>query len=184
MKRFHMHTCIALGMLVASATAAASDSMSLNRFKSHVLPVLVQVDSRGQITDVSSSTQLSPSFDRLLRSSLDQMINAPAMDHGRPVASQFVINLALDVKPQSDGKYEAKFAYVSASPVPLGSWYWSHEDGHRLALVNRNGFQNWRPRTYQAPNYQHYNNYQQNRSYSSPSQTATRSGGRSSGKAN
>lgn len=182
MKRLQTRTCIALGMLAIAATATANDSMSLNQFKSHVLPVLVQVDSKGQITDISSSAPLSPQFDRLLRKSLDQMINTPAMDHGRPVASQFVINLALDVKPQTDGLYEAKFAYVSASPVPLGSWYWSHEDGHRLALVNRNGFQNWQHRTYPRPNYQQHNSYQHYHSYGSPPQAATRSGSSAPGK--
>lgn len=144
MKRSQL--CLALGLLVASASAFAADSWSLNAFKPHVLPVLVHVDARGKVTEVSSSTRLSPAFDRLLRSSLDDMIKKPAMDHDRPVASQFVINLALNVTPRDSGDYEASFAYVSAKPVPSGSWYWSHEDGYRLALINRDGLDRWHPR--------------------------------------
>lgn len=135
MKRFQ--TCLALGLLAVNASAGATDSMSLNAFKPHVLPVLVQVDSMGKVTSVSPSTALPPRLDRLLRGSLDEMISKPASFHGRPMASQFVINLALQVTPRDDGHYDAKFAYVSASPIPSGQWLWSHEDGHRLVLVSR-----------------------------------------------
>lgn len=122
----------------AAAPVAFADSMSVNQFTPRVLPVLVQVDSHGQVRQVSPSVELSPQYDRLLRQTLDQMINQPAKDHGRPVASQFVINLGLQATARPDGKYEAHFVYVSASPVPAGSWYWVHIDGHRLALANRN----------------------------------------------
>ena len=126
------------GLLMAGSGVAMASSGSLNEFPSRVLPVLVQVDSHGKVTDVSPSIALAPQFDRLLRQTLDEMINKPADDHGRPVASQFVINLALRTSPRADGAYDAQFAYVSTLPVPSGSWYWAHIDGHRLALVNRN----------------------------------------------
>lgn len=142
MKRFQIS--LALGFLAVGASVGATESMSLNAFKPHVLPVLVQVDSRGKVTNVSSSTALSPRFDRLLRSTLDEMISKPAMIHDRPTPSQFVINLALRVTPRDDGHYDAKFAYVSASPVPSGQWIWSHEDGHRLVLVSRDSQEHWR----------------------------------------
>lgn len=129
---------VLVGWLAVGAGAAMASSGSLNEFPSKVLPVLVQVDSHGRLTEVSPSIALAPRFDRLLRQTLDEMITKPANDHGRPVASQFVINLALKTSPRADGAYDAQFAYVSTSPVPSGSWYWAHIDGHRLALVNRN----------------------------------------------
>lgn len=125
---------ILLGLLVAAAPVVAADSMSINHFTPKVLPVLVQVDSHGRVTDVSPSVELAPRYDRLLRQALDEMITQPAKDHGRPMSSQFVMNLALRTTPRADGRYDAKFVYVSTSPVPAGSWYWVHMDGHRLAL--------------------------------------------------
>lgn len=126
--------CLALG-----ATAAGADSFSINRFPNHVLPVLVQVDSHGKVTDVSPAVELTPRFDRLLRETLAELITKPAAYRGRPVSSQFVMKLGMQAKPRSDGKYDASFVYVSASPVPSGQWFWQHEDGHRLVLVNRDG---------------------------------------------
>jgi len=125
-----------MGSLVAAQGALAT-SMSLNHFTPRVLPVLVQVDSHGKVTQVSPSVELAPRYDRLLRQSLDQMITRPANDHGRPVASQFVINLGLETTQRPDGNFDARFVYVSTSPVPPGSWYWVHVDGHRLALRSR-----------------------------------------------
>lgn len=128
-----------LGTLAAGQGASAT-SMSINQFTPRVLPVLVQVDRHGKVTDVSPSVDLSPRYDRLLRQTLDEMITRPANDHGRPVASQFVINLGLQASSRADGNYDARFVYVSTSPVPPGSWYWVHIDGHRLALKSRNAF--------------------------------------------
>lgn len=128
---------LALGAL-ATGQGAAATSMSINHFTPRVLPVLVQVDSHGKVTDVSPSVELAPRYDRLLRQTLDQMITRPANVHGRAVASQFVINLGLEASSRPDGNYDARFVYVSTSPVPPGSWYWVHIDGHRLALRSRN----------------------------------------------
>jgi hypothetical protein len=138
MKRFRI--MVLLGTLTAAQGALATQqtSMSINQFTPRVLPVLVQVDRHGKVTDVSSAVQLEPRYDRLLRQTLGEMITRPANDHGRAVASQFVINLGLETSPRSDGNYDARFVYVSTSPVPPGSWYWVHIDGHRLALRSRN----------------------------------------------
>ncbi|WP_017460299.1 hypothetical protein [Dyella ginsengisoli] len=124
------------GCLAIGSAAVHAESQSLNSFPNHVLPVLVRVDSHGKVTDVSSAVELTPHYERLLRATLDEMITKPASDHGKPVASQFVIKLGLQAKPRSDGKYDASFFYVGAQPVPAGRWIWQHEDGHRLALVN------------------------------------------------
>ncbi len=126
--------------LTVGASAAMASSGSLNEFKPGVMPVLVHVDAKGKVTEVSPSDQLSPKVNRLLRQTLDEMISKPATEHGRPVSSQFVINLAVQASPRQEGDYLARFVYVSSSPVPNGSWYWVHIDGHRLALANRNDF--------------------------------------------
>lgn len=143
MKRFPMLTLA--GVLAVGASAAMASTGSLNEFRPRVLPVLVHVDARGKVTEVSPSIELSPKVNRLLRQSLDEMIRKPATEHGRPISSQFVINLALQASPRQEGDYLARFVYVSTSPVPNGSWYWVHIDGHRLALANRNDF-NRQPR--------------------------------------
>jgi hypothetical protein len=135
MKRFG--ALVALGTLAAGTSALATTSMSLNPFTPKVLPVLVQVDHLGKVTSVSPAVDLAPRYDRLLRQTLDRMITGPAHDHGRAVASQFVINLDLQASPRPDGKYDARFVYVSTAPVPAGSWYWTHIDGHRLALQSQ-----------------------------------------------
>ena len=146
MKRFHL-MALAAALAFGGNTAIAS-SGSLNEFRPNVLPVLVHVDAKGKVTEVSPSDELSPKVNRLLRQTLDEMITKPATEHGRPVSSQFVINLAVQASPRPEGDYLAQFVYVSSSPVPNGSWYWVHIDGHRLALANRNDLLNRQPRLY------------------------------------
>ncbi|MGP1666846.1 MAG: hypothetical protein ACTS5I_13225, partial [Rhodanobacter sp.] len=103
-----------------------------------MLPVLVQVDANGKITDVSPATHLSPQLDRLLHQNLAEMISKPATDkHGKGISSQFVINMALKAIPRAEGNYDVQFAYVSTSQVPRGSWAWVNVDGRRLALADR-----------------------------------------------
>ncbi|HEU4671028.1 MAG TPA: hypothetical protein VFR91_09975 [Dyella sp.] len=144
------------GCLAIGSAAVHAESQSLNSFPNHVLPVLVRVDSHGKVTDVSSAVELTPHYERLLRATLDEMITRPASDHGRPVASQFVIKLGLRATPRDDGKYDASFFYVAAQPVPAGRWIWQHEDGHRLALVNRDEirtqfYRRWEDNGWHAP---------------------------------
>lgn len=131
-------TC-ALLMVAVAAPGHAQDSMSANGFRNHALPVLVRVDSVGKVTLVLPSVQLSPRTDRLLRANLDQMITQPAKYRGRAVSSQFVIQLALVTEHKGDDTYSAHFEYVTAMPVPAGSWYWVHINGHRLALAEDDG---------------------------------------------
>jgi hypothetical protein len=127
-------------MLATGASAAMAASMSLNDFTPRIMPVLVQVNAHGRVTDASPSIELTPSIQRLMLQNLDELITKPATRHGHAVSSQFVINLALKVEPRENGDYLARFAYVSSSPVPSGSWYWVKIDGHRLALASRNDF--------------------------------------------
>ena len=136
--RFLQPTLFTAIVLLAGTGTAMASSVSLNGFTPKVLPVLVQVNARGKVTDASPAMKLSPRLARLLRENLDEMISQPAVDkHGRPISSQFVINLALQAVSRAEGEYDARFAYVSASPVPAGSWYWVHIDGHRLALASQ-----------------------------------------------
>lgn len=129
---------LALGALTVFSGMAAAGSGSLSEFIPKVLPVLVQVDSHGKVTGASPATQLPPKLRRLLRANLDEMVTAPAIDKkGRPMSGQFVMNLALHTSPRPDGDFDVKFAYVSTSPVPAGSWYWVHTDGRELALASQ-----------------------------------------------
>ncbi len=126
------------GMLALAANSALAESASLTEFTPRIFPVLVHVNAKGKVTEVSPSSRLAPKVERLLRQNLDELISKPATDHGRPVASQFVINLALQATPRDEGDYFAQFTYVSSAPVPPGSWYWVKIDGYRLALANAN----------------------------------------------
>ncbi|MCX7514713.1 hypothetical protein [Frateuria sp. STR12] len=166
-----------LGTMAAGQGAVAM-SMSAHSFTPKVLPVLVQVNSHGKVTHVSSAVELTPRYDRLLRQTLDKMITRPANDHGHPVASQFVINLALQATPRSDGNYDASFAYVSTSPVPAGSWFWVHIDGHRLALRSQDsqGMPH-RFNRYSPPSHYHARPMAPNR-VASPAQGASHNGPR------
>lgn len=124
--------------LLAASGAAVAASASLNESRPGVLPVLVQVNAHGKVTGASPAMELSPRLRRLLRANLDEMIRLQATDkHGRPVSSQFIMNLALRTSPRANGQLDAHFAYVSAVPVPAGSWYWVHLDDHRLALARQ-----------------------------------------------
>jgi hypothetical protein len=124
--------------LLGSASAMANDSMSLNQFPHRVEPVLVQVNAHGKVTAASPAYELPPKVTRLLNANLSEMIHAPATDKdGKPIASQFVMNVALQAQPNGAGAYEAHFTYVSTKPVPPGNWYWVHLDGDRLALASQ-----------------------------------------------
>lgn len=135
--RTQMLSVVVVGLLVNTG-AIANDLMSLNQFPHRVEPVLVQVDTSGKVTGASPAYSLPPKMTRLLNANLGEMIRAPATDkNGKPIPSQFVMNVALQAEPNAGGDYEAHFAYVSTKPVPPGSWYWVHLDGDRLALASR-----------------------------------------------
>lgn len=101
----------------------------------NIEPVLVHVNAEGKITDVLPAYPLSHGLMRVLRSNLDAMIHKPATDsQGKPISSQFIIKMALKSEQRSTGDYDAHFTYVSASPVPAGSWYWGHDAQGQLVL--------------------------------------------------
>lgn len=133
MKR--LHTMAFFGLLSVAGSVAMASSGALSPFKPGLLPVLVQVDAHGKITEISPAIELSPQIKRLLAQNLGEMITKPAFDHGKPISSQFVVNLALQTTPLEGGNYDAQFAYVSTAPVPAGSWHWVDVEGRRFALA-------------------------------------------------
>lgn len=129
------------GLLAVAASAApiAVAAKSIVTPAGRVLPVLVYVNSAGKITSVVPATRISPKLEDLLRKNLDEMIVKPAMHNGHPVASQFVMNVKLDVGTQTQDGYDAKFTYVSSSPIPAGRWHWVDQGvqrGQRFALAS------------------------------------------------
>ena len=127
--------------IAASAGTAMASSGSLVEFKPKVMPVVVQVDARGQVTDVLPSEQLTPWLRKMLVEQLDAWIVKPAIVKDRPVASRFIIEVAMQTKPRKDGKYDANFVYVKSLPMPVaGAVHWNVINGGlELALVSDMG---------------------------------------------
>lgn len=160
---------VVLGTLTLFSGAAAAASGSLTQFNPRTMPVLVQVNSHGKVTDASPAMELTPKLNRLLLANLDEMIRAPATDkRGRPMSSQFVINLVLQASPLDNGNFDAKFGVVSTAPVPAGSWYWVHVDGDQVRLARRESSYR-RQRLFDDPQQRRESNYRP-----SPQPAATR----------
>ena len=138
MRRFRRLAAACLVTTVMAGTAVASNG-SLNEFKPKVMPVLVHVDSHGNVTEVSPSSALSPKIKRVLADSLDRWINQPGMTNGRPVNTAMIVNVALKTEPRADGKYDLSFAYVSSSASPFYSAHWASINGDQLALIDNTG---------------------------------------------
>lgn len=138
----HLFAAALVGLLFVAGNAMAADTTTASQSNTRIVPVLVAVDSHGNITEMDPAPQLTPGLRHLLRQTLDQMINQPAHDtNGKPIPSQFVINLSMQATQLANGQYKAKFTYVSMQKVGIGNWHWSHS-GHmrqKLALVNSNG---------------------------------------------
>ncbi|MGH8192599.1 MAG: hypothetical protein ACREP2_14270 [Rhodanobacteraceae bacterium] len=124
--------------LAALAGTAMASSGSLIQFKSQVLPVVVQVNAEGKVTDILPARQLPPQVSRLLVKQLDAWIVKPLMVNGRPVATRFIAEVAMRAKPLEDGKYQASFVYVKGLPMPFGGLvYWNVINGGlEVALVS------------------------------------------------
>jgi hypothetical protein len=126
--------------LLSSASAMAAGPTVLGFTNNHnVEPLLVKVNAEGKVTDIVPAYRLTPELTRLLRDNLNEMIHTPAHDKdGKPVPSQFLMNVALQVDQRSTGDYDAHFVYVSATPLPDGRWYWSRDSIGQLALASPN----------------------------------------------
>ncbi|MBU6417570.1 MAG: hypothetical protein KJS83_10425 [Xanthomonadaceae bacterium] len=118
-----------------------ASSGSLVEFKPQVMPVVVQVDARGQVTDILPSEQLTPRLQTMLIEQLDAWIIKPATVKGRPVSSRFIVEVAMQAKPRKDGNYDASFVYVKSLAMPFaGAVHWNVINGGlELALVSDMG---------------------------------------------
>ncbi|MDQ1121011.1 MULTISPECIES: hypothetical protein [Pseudoxanthomonas] len=123
------------GALALASFGCSATELTVARFEQGVVPVLVSVNSQGKVTRVQASQTLRPSMNRLLRKNLDEAIVAPARRDDRPVNSQMVLRMKLDLTPMEDGRYAAKFVPVDGKQVPYGAWFW-RLDGDRYALVD------------------------------------------------
>jgi hypothetical protein len=127
-----------LGCVVAAfAGPAMASSGSLVEFTPRVMPVVVQVNAKGRVTDILPSQQLEPWAREMLVEQIGAWIAGPAMDHGRPMASRFIMEVAMRVQPRKDGKYDANFVYVKSIPLAYGgALHWDVINGGlELALV-------------------------------------------------
>lgn len=124
--------------IAAFAGTAMASSGSIVEFKPRVMPVVVQVDARGQVTDVLPSERLTPAWQSMLIKQLNAWIVKPAIVEDHPVASRFIIEVAMQAKLRKDGKYDANFVYVKSLPMPFGgAVHWNVINGGlELALVS------------------------------------------------
>ncbi|MGB8635503.1 MAG: hypothetical protein WCD66_02365 [Rhodanobacteraceae bacterium] len=125
---------VCAGSLQAMAGPASGD-------KQRVIPVLVNVNTKGEVTRIDPAVTLRPVISKALQQTVKGMIHKPAMKDGKAISSQFVLNLAIVSDKQADNEYT--FSYVSAQPVPSGSWHWTHrgagQGGPRYALQSNTG---------------------------------------------
>ncbi|MFK2876968.1 hypothetical protein [Rhodanobacter hydrolyticus] len=123
--------------LLSGTSAVAADSTPTPPDVPRIESVLVQVDAQGKVTETSPAYALSPSLTQLLDANVRQMIRSPGTDkNGKPIPTQFLMNLSLESKPNSAGGYDVHFAYVSSKPLPFGSWYWTRLPDDRVELAN------------------------------------------------
>jgi hypothetical protein len=133
------HVLLSLMLLLGFATGMASASpVDDKATENRTIPVLVNVNAKGDVTDIAPAYKLRPSFTRQLRDALRKMITKPAMKDGKAVSSQLVITLALVPVAQGNGKHGVNIKYVSGQALPPGTWHWVHTSGHRLALAGQN----------------------------------------------
>lgn len=139
MKRSHVVVLVGAWSALGGVAMASTSSGSLNPFPQRVLPVLVQVNAAGKVTSASPAIALEPQMSRLLSQNLNEMITKPAEARGRPIASQFILNLQIEAAKRPDGNYDAHFVSVSTQPVPAGNWHWVDIEGRMWALAGPDG---------------------------------------------
>ncbi|WP_130617674.1 hypothetical protein [Dyella amyloliquefaciens] len=172
MKRSHVVAFVGALSVMGGAAMASTSSGSLNPFPQRVLPVLVQVNSDGKVTSASPAITLEPQMSRLLSKNVSEMVTRPAEAHGRPIASQFILNLQLEAEKRPDGNYDAHFVSVSTQPVPAGNWHWVDVEGRMWALAGPDGHMPFQRDTLREPVHRDSSN-----SYSPASTSAPPSSG-------
>jgi len=136
-----LHASLIACAIAGFAGTALASSGSLVEFKPQVMPVVVQVDARGKVTDILPSEQLTPRLQQMLVKQIDAWIVKPATVKGHPVGSRFIVEVAMQAKPRKDGNYDASFVYVKSLAMPFGgAVHWNVINGGlELALVSDMG---------------------------------------------
>jgi hypothetical protein len=132
------HASLLACAIAAFAGTAVASSGSLVEFKPKVMPVVVQVNAQGRVTDILPSRQLTPGWRQMLVKQLDGWIIRPATVKGHLVGSRFIVEVAMQAKPRKDGNYDASFVYVKSLAMPFaGAVHWNVINGGlELALVS------------------------------------------------
>ncbi|MGH8234148.1 MAG: hypothetical protein ACREPU_08120 [Rhodanobacteraceae bacterium] len=102
-----------------------------------VLPIVVEVNNQGRVTDINPAIQLRPWLRKMLIKQIDAWIVKPLTVKGHPVDSRFILEVAMRTQPASDGKYDASFVYVKSLPLAYnGPQHWNVINGGlQFALV-------------------------------------------------
>ncbi len=123
MKQLSIICIAAFAMLLSSTVFAQQAPQKPQVFEAsgHVLPVLVAVDAKGDVTKVDSAIKLRSAQQKALESAVNKMITGPAKDkNGNPKSSQFVMMMAVDAGTNG----QSTFKYVGGKPVQSGSVHW------------------------------------------------------------
>jgi hypothetical protein len=136
MNTFSVIVTLAAVLVLASGFKPAFSKGS-NDKGLRIIPVIVHVDSKGKVTEAKPAYELRPAFVRAIRQTLDQMITKPARRNGKPIRSQLVVTLGMQIVKTANGKSSVSFRYISSKPLPDGSWFWTHTSDNKLALSNQ-----------------------------------------------
>jgi hypothetical protein len=126
---------VTLGFASGLAMASPQDG---NRAVNRVIPVLLNINTKGKVTEVNPGYRLRPNFKQFLNGQLKKIAVKPAMEKGKPVSRQYLLMLALKAAPREGDNYSVNLKLLSskALPIGLGPWHWVHGDGHHLALAS------------------------------------------------
>ncbi len=124
-------------LLVGLAGNASATEFAVAKYEEGIIPVLVNVNKAGEVTSVTPAQKMKPSWNRMMRDTIKQIVTAPATDEqGHAIASQIVMRMKLESTPDSDkGQYSLHFVPVEVVSVPAGVWSW-RVSGTTYALSN------------------------------------------------
>lgn len=149
-----------LAVLALCISAVSASRATEKDGDQKMVPVFVQVDNTGKVTRIEPPMSLRPSMEKALEQTVKTMIHKPAVKNGKPVSSQFVLYLALVPDEQANDEY--RFSYLSAQPVPSGTYHWvnmsPHGDEPRYRLQSNFGapVDMRTPPDYRAPSVRQY----------------------------
>lgn len=109
-----------------------------NTGDARTLPVIVNVDKKGSVSEIIPAYRISPGFRNMVRDTLSKMITSPAMRDGKPVSSQLVITLGVVQKQLAGGKSSVSLKFLASKPLPAGNWHWLLRANKPPALANAN----------------------------------------------